>query len=251
LHLADRETVLRWTPAGLQPAPAAAPGQLLVADSWLVEDGHVRAGGAHWARFVGSCEEAGAEPGELAAFRGAVAAALPASGRWFPRVELGAEGLALALRRAPPQSGEASVEVARPGDPRRLPGVKGPDLELLVELRAASPADEVLLCDDGGALREGALSSLLWWEDDVLCTTPDEHILPGVTRAVLLVLARHRGVEVRMRSPLPSELAGREVWLTSALHGIRAVSEWLAPAQPAGKALRAEAWRAALDGVDR
>jgi branched-subunit amino acid aminotransferase/4-amino-4-deoxychorismate lyase len=230
---------------------APAQAVLLVADSWLVEDGHVRAGVAHWARFAGSCAEVGADPADLARFRRAVVAALPASGRWFPRVELGAEGLALRVRRAPPQALTASVEVAPPGDPRRSPRVKGPDLELLAGLRAASRADEVLLRDAAGALREGALSSLLWWEDDALCTTPDEHTLPGVTRAVLLVLALHRGIEVRMRSPLPAELAGREVWLTSALHGIRAVSGWLAPAQPAGKPLRAAAWRAALAQVDR
>jgi branched-subunit amino acid aminotransferase/4-amino-4-deoxychorismate lyase len=249
--LADHETVLRWTPAGLVEATDAPAGPLLVADSWLLDDGHVRAGGAHWARFEGSCAQAGADVAEVARFRDAVAAALPASGRWFPRVELRAQGLALRVRRAPPVAAEASVEVATPGDPRHRPGVKGPDLALLVGLRAASPADEVLLCDDAGALLEGALSSLLWWEGEALCSTPDELILPGVTRAVLLVLARQRGIEVRRRSPLPAELAGREVWLTSALHGIRVVSAWVAPAQPAGAAWRAEAWRAALARVDR
>ena len=251
MPLADHETVLCWTPAGLVEASDAPAGPLLVADSWLLDDGHVRAGAAHWARFEGSCAQAGADVAEVARFRAAVAAALPASGRWFPRVELGEEGLALRVRRAPPVAPKASVEVAVPGDPRHLPGVKGPDLELLAGLRAASPADEVLLCDDAGALLEGALSSLLWWEGDALCSTPDELILPGVTRAVLLVLARRRGIEIRLRSPLPAELAGREVWLTSALHGIRAVSEWLAPEQPAGAPLRAKEWRAELARAGR
>jgi branched-subunit amino acid aminotransferase/4-amino-4-deoxychorismate lyase len=218
----------------------------LVADSWLVEDGRVRALDAHWARFGEACLREGVDPAELARFREVVTETVPATGRWFPRVELTAAGLTVRLRRAPPPQIEASVEVAAPGDPRRAPRVKGPDLELLIGLRAASRADEVLLCDDAGALREGALSSLLWWEDDALCTTPAEHTLPGVTRALLLSLARDQDVEVRVRSPLPAQLAGREVWLTSALHGIRAVSEWLAPAQPAGEAVRADAWRAEL-----
>ncbi len=246
---ADHETVLHWTAAGLVGSSSGGGRGLLVADSWLVADTVVRAGAEHWARFEGSCLRAGADAGALAGFRAAATVAVPAAGRWFPRVELTAEGLALRLRPAPPPSLEVSVIVAGPGDPRADPRVKGPDLELLLDLRAHAReqgADELLLCDEAGALREGALSSLLWWEDEVLCTTPDEHTLPGVTRGLLLALASGRGVRVRVRSPLPAELAGREVWLTSALHGIRVVSEWVAPAQPAGEAARAGAWRAAL-----
>jgi branched-subunit amino acid aminotransferase/4-amino-4-deoxychorismate lyase len=233
--------------------PADPETALLVADSWLVEDGAVRAADAHWARFGAACLRNGIGPEQLAGFRAEVAAAVPASGRWFPRVELTAAGLALRLRPAPPPALDALVVVGD-GDPRRAPRVKGPDLDLLIGLRARARvqgADELLLCDEAGALREGALSSLLWWEDAALCTTPDEHTLPGVTRGLLLDRAREQGIEVRVRSPLPAELAGREVWLTSALHGIRAVSGWCAPAQPAGAPLRAEAWRAALARVGR
>jgi branched-subunit amino acid aminotransferase/4-amino-4-deoxychorismate lyase len=224
---------------------------LLVADSWLVEDGFARAADRHWARFGASCLRAGADAAELARFRAVATEAVPASGRWFPRVELTADGLAVRLRPAPAQALTARVVVGD-GDPRTRPRTKGPDLELLIGLREAARADEVLLTDAAtGALREGALSSLLWWEDDALCTTPDEHTLPGVTRALLLDLARAEGVEVRTRSPLPAQLAGREVWLTSALHGIRAVSEWLAPEQPAGEPLRAPQWRARLAQAGR
>jgi branched-subunit amino acid aminotransferase/4-amino-4-deoxychorismate lyase len=249
----DRETVLRWTGARLQDAAAPAGTALLAADSWLVQDGAVRAADEHWARFGDACVRAGADPADVADFRRAVTASVPAAGRWFPRVELTAGGLALRVRPAPPQAFEARVLVGS-GDPRSCPRRKGPDLELLIALRRearGAGADELLLCDEHGALREGALSSLLWWEDDVLCTTPDEHTLPGVTRALLLALARERGVQVCRRCPLPAQLAGREVWLTSALHGIRAVSEWLAPVQAAGAARRAPAWRADLARTGR
>jgi branched-subunit amino acid aminotransferase/4-amino-4-deoxychorismate lyase len=233
---------------------APAQAVLLVADSWLVEDGVVRAADAHWARFGDACLQEGADPAELARFREVVAHAVPVAGRWFPRVELTAGGLTVRIRPAPPRQSRVRVVVAD-GDPRTRPRRKGPDLEALIALRErgrAEGAGEVLLCDPAtGALREGALSSLLWWEEDALCTTPAEHTLPGVTRGLLLELARERGVEVRVRSPLPAELAGREVWLTSALHGIRAVSAWLHPAQPAGAPLRAEAWRADLARVGR
>ncbi|HEX4364615.1 MAG TPA: aminotransferase class IV [Solirubrobacteraceae bacterium] len=245
-------TVLRWTGRELELAAAGPAAALLVADSWLVDAGRVRAADAHWARFGGSCAQLGIDHDELARFRSAAAAALPGEGRWFPRVELTAAGLALRVRDAPPSSQEAHAIVASPGDPRREPQRKGPDLELLGGLRRRAlerGADEVILCDDAGGLLEGAYSSLLWWEGDVLCTTPDERVLAGVTRALLLEIARERGVEVRMRSPRPEELAGAETWLTSALHGIRVVSAWIAPSIDAGAGLRAPDWRAELDSV--
>jgi branched-subunit amino acid aminotransferase/4-amino-4-deoxychorismate lyase len=244
------DTVLRWTGRELEPVPGASAAALLVADSWLVDEGYERAAGMHWTRFARSCLELGADRAELQRFRTAAGAALPRDGRWFPRVELTADGLALRLRRAPQPGREARVIVAPPGDPRRHPRRKGPDLELLAGLRAEASehgADELLLCDAGGALLEGALSSLLWWEGDALCTTPDEHVLPGVTRALLLDVARHRGVEVRVRAPRAGELAGLETWLTSALHGIRVVSGWLSPRQEPGAPSRAPAWREELD----
>jgi branched-subunit amino acid aminotransferase/4-amino-4-deoxychorismate lyase len=249
---ADPETVLRWTAARLRDASGVTGGALHAADSWLVDGGAVRAADAHWERFGGACRAHGIEDGELARFRVAVTAAVPAAGRWFPRVELTERGLALRVRPAPPPAGEARVVVAAPGDPRRCPRRKGPDLALLAGLRErarAAGADELLICDGAGALREGALSSLLWWEDGTLWTTPGEHTLPGITRALLLAAARRRGVELRVRSPLPAELAGREVWLTSALHGIRAVGAWLEPEQAAGPPERAATWRAELDGA--
>ncbi|MDP2710764.1 MAG: aminotransferase class IV [Solirubrobacteraceae bacterium] len=248
------DTLLRWDGRALRQAPADAPaGALLVADSWLVDSGYERAAAAHWARFGGSCLQCGVQRGELAAFQAAARGALPLEGRWFPRVELTAEGLALRVRRAPPPQREVRVLVGARGDPRRCPHRKGPDLELLAGLRAqarAAGADELLLRDDAGALREGALSSLLWWEGEVLCTTPDEHVLPGVTRALLLQIARDDGVEVRRRAPQAAELAGTETWLTSALHGIRVVSAWRSPRMEAGAGTRAPAWREQLDRRD-
>ena len=244
------DTHLRWSAGALEAAPAPSPARLLVADSWLVDDGRQRAVARHWARFTASCRDAGVQRGELQRFRDAASAALPRAGRWFPRVELTGDGLALRIRRAPAPRHEARVVAGPRGDPRSDPRRKGPDLELLAELRAtarAQGADELLLRRTDGTLLEGALSSLLWWEGEALCTTPDAHVLPGVTRALLLESARAGGVEVRVRAPQPEELAGAEVWLTSALHGIRVVSAWLEPAIEAGAATRAPHWRAELD----
>ena len=130
--------------------------------------------------------------------------------------------------------------VAPPGDPRARPTWKGPDVELLHALRAAAVAagaDELVLRDAGGRLVEGVFDSLLWWEGDALCTTPQDRTLPGVTRALLLRIAADSDVEVRARSPRPEELAGCETWLTNALHGLRLVTAWDGePAAPAPRA---------------
>ncbi len=201
-------------------------------------------------------------PAELSAFRAAVTAALPRAGRWFPRVDLvgsaagraGAAQLLLRLRPAQPLMREARVLVAEPGDLRCYPRVKGPDLPLLFGLRAqavAAGAGELILRDAHGRLLEGALNSLLWWEDDALCATPDERTLPSITRALLLAIARERGVAVRRRLPLPAELAGCEAWLANAADGICVVTAWDPDGPAAGPATRAPDWRAALDATAR
>ena len=246
--------MLEWREGELHPAPEDEPGELLVADSWLVVDGAVRGYEEHWRRFGRSCRELGVGGSDMHDFAVAVTAALPRRGERFPRVDLARVGgglrLALRLRPAPEREHEAGVWSAPRNDLRRHPRRKGPDLAWLSSLRSRAQkagADEALIRDERGHLLEGALSSLLWWEDEALCTTPDENSLPGVTRKLLLTLAEGSGVEVRRIAPEPPRLAGREVWLTSALHGIRTVSDWVEPQQVAGKPTRAAEWRSLLD----
>ena len=227
---------------------------LLAADSWLVDDGRVRAIERHWARFEAACREHGIEPDAVAELRARVARAVPLRGRWFPRVELRADGeLAVQVRPAPAREPTVVAWVADIADPRREPRRKGPDLERLAALReraAAHGAGEALLSDADGRLIEGAFTSLLWWEEETLCAVPDDApILPGITRALLLELARDRGTPVAQRRPLPRELADRETWLVSALHGIRVVTGWANGGPPAGGAPRAGGWQRLLDGL--
>jgi len=240
-----------WAPAG-----APGTGEVAAAESWLVDDGRARGLDRHWARFARGCAEAGLV---IASPRAAVEQALPAAGRWFPRVEARTGGeVRLAVRPAPPRAPEVVAWVADGPDPRRAPRRKGPDLERLGALRAAAArhgAGEAVIADADGRLLEGAYTSLLWWEDDALCAVPeDAPILAGVTRALLLGLAADAGAEVRFRRPTPAALDGREVWLTSALHGIRAVTGWVAdgaqgsPAH-AGRVERAAAWQARLEAL--
>jgi branched-subunit amino acid aminotransferase/4-amino-4-deoxychorismate lyase len=227
---------------------------LLAADSWLVDDGRVRAVERHWARFAATCREHGVEPNAVAELRASVARAVPPHGRWFPRVELRADGeLAVAVRPAPAREPTVVAWVADFADPRREPRRKGPDLERLAAMRAraaAHGAGEALLSDPDGRLIEGAYTSLLWWEGETLCAVPDDApILPGITRALLLELAGDRGTPVTLRRPAPRELAARETWLVSALHGIRVVTGWANGGPPAGGAPRAGGWQRLLDGL--
>jgi branched-subunit amino acid aminotransferase/4-amino-4-deoxychorismate lyase len=227
---------------------------LLAADSWLVADGRVRAVDRHWARFGDRCREQGVEAGALAALRARVERAVPSEGRWFPRVELRADGeLAFHLRPAPSREPTVVAWVADVPDPRRAPRRKGPDLERLAGLReraATYGAGEAVLADADGRLLEGAFTSLLWWEGETLWSVPDDApILPGVTRALLIELAHGRDTPVAQRRPRPHELADRETWLTSALHGIRAVTRWAGGGPAAGAAPRADTWQRLLDDL--
>ncbi|MGW6912741.1 aminotransferase class IV [Kitasatospora sp. NPDC054939] len=243
---------LLWSGAGrLETRTEPSAGPVLAADSWLVDEGRVRGYRLHWERFGRTARTLGADPAELVRFRSAVTARLPREGRWFPRVELTADrGLALRLRPAPPAAPTAVAWIADVADPRRRPAAKGPDLDALAALRARAArqgADEALLLDRRGAVAEGAFTTLFWWDGDHLCTAPEDGtVLPGITRRLILERARCLGLDIDYRKTTPDRLVRREVWLTSALHGIRTVTAWR-PGGPAPRVLgRAEEWRGYL-----
>jgi branched-subunit amino acid aminotransferase/4-amino-4-deoxychorismate lyase len=157
------------------------------------------------------------------------------------------------VRPAPPREPTVVAWIADVPDPRRAPRRKGPDLERLAALRAraaANGAGEAVLADADGRLLEGAFTSLLWWEGETLWAVPDDApILPGVTRALLIELARGRDTPVAQRRPAPHELACRETWLVSALHGVRAVTRWGDDGPVAGDAPREATWQRLLDDL--
>jgi branched-subunit amino acid aminotransferase/4-amino-4-deoxychorismate lyase len=236
--------------------PCAVPrDDLLAADSWLVDDGAVRFLDHHGNRFRAACAGS-ADDMRLTRFWDAAVDALPRTGRWFPRVELSSTGqLRLRIRPVPAARQRLIVRCAAPGDPRSRPRVKGPDLALLSELRATAVrhgADELLLRDADGILLEGATTNLLWWADDELCVpAADLPCLPGVTTSRLQSRAGELGVPVRHRRATPAQLAGSEVWLVNALHGIRPVRGWAEPDVPAGPVRHAPEWQAWLASCSR
>ncbi len=251
---------LRWVAAERDfvpvDEPADEPAGLQVMDSWLVKDGRVRALSAHIRRFSSACERMAALPPERSAeFVRAAVQPIPGTGRWFPRVELVGGGdapqLQLWIRPAPARADAVRLWISAEPDRRVHPSVKGADLDHLAALRQEAVdagADEALILSTDGRIREGASTSILWWRRDVLCAPPETpHILPGVTRGVLLRLAAEHGIRVELEEPAPRELAGLEVWAVNALHGIRPVCRWVGTSIDAGPAHRARRWNARLD----
>ncbi|WP_277959326.1 aminotransferase class IV [Frigoribacterium faeni] len=251
------------TPGG--GGAADADPHLLVADSWLVDDGSVLALDVHRDRFAGSVAEVPGAPDadEVSAFWTAALAVLPRTGAWFPRVELvagdGAEDgdrarLRLRLRSAPPRHRSVVLATAD-RDPRTRPTVKGPDLaalgSLVSEARSRG-ADEAVLLSPEGHVVEGAWSSIVWWRGDALCLPSDDLArLPGVTVRSLTTLAAVLGVDVLHDRTRPDELDGFEVWSLGALHGIRIVTGWIDGPAPAEEPGRLALWRGRLDRLRR
>lgn len=227
---------LRWRARALVPDDACdlAEPTLLAADSWLVVDGAVLDLDAHLARF-GDTAIPVVGTTEFDAFWAAASAALPATGVWFPRVELelvrDAPRLSLRVREAPPRRTTAVLATWRGADPRTAPTVKGPDLSALQRLRTTVQplgADEAVLLAGDGSVVEGAYSALLWWRGGVLHQpSPTLARIPSVTAAAIVRLADELGVPVRAEAVPPAELDGAEVWVCSALHGIRMATGWV------------------------
>jgi branched-subunit amino acid aminotransferase/4-amino-4-deoxychorismate lyase len=81
-------------------------------------------------------------------------------------------------------------------------------------------AHEALLRNCAGQVTEGSVTNLFAVVADGTLVTPpvDDGLLPGVTRAIVLDLARDEGVRVAERSIAPEDLGGfREAFVTNSL----------------------------------
>jgi branched-subunit amino acid aminotransferase/4-amino-4-deoxychorismate lyase len=244
------DELLSWNDGELAP-DRAGKAPLLVADSWLVQDGRARGLDRHQDRFTRACAgAAGLAESEVAPFWRAALDRLPRHGDLFPRVELTeTRRPALRLRVRPAPERHRTIRAWRPGqpDPRRLPRRKGPDLDELDRLRAQARdagADDALLLSPSGLVLESGTASLLWWDQDRLCV-PDPALptLEGVTATMIRAAAARRGIEVVPRRCPLDALAGHEAWLVNALHGIRPVTAWVGTAVRPGPAYRAPGWQ--------
>jgi branched-subunit amino acid aminotransferase/4-amino-4-deoxychorismate lyase len=156
-----------------------------------------------------------------------------------------ATGLSLRLRSTPPTTRDVVVASA-PHDPRTQPLVKGPDLDALQRLRTAVQplgAGEAIILSAEGLIVEGAYSGLLWWSPRGALVQPSGALarIPSVTTALILEAAAADGVTIEAADARPDDLAGSELWVLSALHGLRVATGWID-----GPALVAEPGRAEL-----
>lgn len=115
-------------------------------------------------------------------------------------------------------------------DPRQFPRYKGPDFPYQRFVQASAignGADEAVLVNSEGFVREGAFSSIVFWCDGTLNVVSDSARLLGVTEQAVLNVAAATGAPVRRRAFTSSEgREANEVWILNARHGIRVVTEW-------------------------
>lgn len=92
------------------------------------------------------------------------------------------------------------------------------------ELRVTG-ADEALMLDAEGYVTEGATSNLFFVDDDALCTPSlDGPVLPGITRRIVMDLARQENIPIRERRFTPDEVRGaNEAFLTNSTWELRPV----------------------------
>jgi hypothetical protein len=157
--------------------------------------------------------------------------------------------------RLAPRLRETAVLTTHDGpDPRRVPRVKGPDLERLLALRAVAQengADEVVLLADGSIV-DGSSSALLWWRGETL-VAPSSVLarVPSVTARSIRLIASATGTRVVEERARPSDLEGCELWIVSALHGISVVEGWIDGPVLDVRPSRAATWRKRLDALSR
>ncbi|WP_248345384.1 aminotransferase class IV [Anaeromyxobacter paludicola] len=115
--------------------------------------------------------------------------------------------------------------VGRPREPSAKTGAHLAHVLALRQARAAG-AHEALTVDRDGFVTEGASSNVFLVQGGAVTTPPlDAGLLPGVTRAVVLALAREAGLTVREARPRPEALAGAdELFLTSTAREILPVT---------------------------
>ncbi len=90
----------------------------------------------------------------------------------------------------------------------------------------ARGADEALMLDTSGHLACGSVANVFLWEGNRLVTPAEEcAILPGVTRAAVIALAKRQNIDVSEEMIAPERLASCDgAFLTNSLMGLMPLS---------------------------
>ena len=240
----------RWNGSELVDVTGAPEIPLYVADSFLLNEGKVVAYQRHLDRFAASAEFQGlVRP--LDDFLSAVTAALPRTGKLFPRIDLTERGeLELHIRPAPALH-DSLVLATASHDPRVEPTIKGPDIPALNALRAeaqAQGADDAVIVDAQGRIVDGSTTCLIWFAEGRLHLPPAEALrVNSVSVAVAKELAAKGGFTVTEKWATPADLDGVELYAVNALHGIRSVVSWVDGPQLSVNQERLAHWRQQYD----
>ena len=215
----------------IDPPNNSSPLEVVAADSFVVDQGKTVGYDRHLARFAAAITDAGFSlDAELAEFVSRCEMWIPREGRWFPRFDLVTSPedhyFRYHHRLAPAQQDSASLIVA-PSDTRLVPHRKGPDLDRMGDLRwwaYSRGAQEALILSPDGIVVEGAYSAIAVIDPDTheLALTPRSFTrIPSVTEDIVRTLAGDEGLRVVEKPHTLAQLEGKEVWVLSALHGIR------------------------------
>ena len=148
----------------------------------------------------------------------------------FPGAPSGPATTVITVHPTPPPSPAPEVATARTTDLRReVAGTKHTSylVSLLAQQAAAAAGcTDGLLTTTAGDPLEAATANLFVVLDGAVRTPPPgAGILPGITRAAVLDLARAAGVAVEQRHLTRAQLAGaQEALLTSAVRGVRTLT---------------------------
>jgi branched-chain amino acid aminotransferase len=122
--------------------------------------------------------------------------------------------------------GAVTFATRRVADGTAVAGAKiGNYLVSVLGMRAARArgAAEALIVDGDGRIVEGATSNVFFVERGALVTPPeDTGILPGITRGVVLDVARELGIGVTLRAPRVDEVFD-EVFISSSIRELLSV----------------------------
>lgn len=114
------------------------------------------------------------------------------------------------VQKPAPEVYEHGVMLLPVDEGRRIPGVKSVDYMFsYTEYSKNKDAYEILYAPEG-EITEASHSSFFLYRDGTLITAPLTRVLRGTTRDIILQLARERGMKVKERCPMMSEVAGAE-----------------------------------------
>ncbi|MEZ5079013.1 MAG: aminotransferase class IV [Solirubrobacterales bacterium] len=154
--------------------------------------------------------------------------------------------------------GESAAALSTIVVDRGLGGHKWADRAMLERAEALGPTGTVpLLVREDGTVLEASRANVFLAREGVLLTPPlAAGVLPGITRAAAIELARSEGVEVREQPIYRDDLVGAdEVFLTGSVRGVEPVRAIDADPIPcpetAARPLAAELRRRWLDGACR